>query len=84
MELDSHRRGLDAIHARAVAELVRLAAKTEPIDGSEPTSPTVRQVRVRNFASKGLRTSEDVETALEALREACLEALSKGEIVVFE
>ena len=84
MELDSHWRSLDAIHARAVSELVRLTAEMELIDGSRPTSPTVRRVRVRNFASTGLRTSEDVEKALKALREACLEALAKGAIVVFE
>ena len=84
MELDSHRRGLDAIHTRALVELVRLTAETDSVSDDGPTPATIRRILVRHFTRTGLRTEQEVETALKALREACLEALAKGEIVVLE
>lgn len=82
-ELDSLRRGLDSTLAWAVAELVRLSAEL-PSGGGEVTAPTVRRISVRGFAGTGLHTAEDVDAALKALREECLAALAKGEIVVLE
>ena len=82
-ELDSLRRGLDSTLALAVAELVRLTAEA-PSGGGDLTAPTVRRISVRRFTGIGLRTEGDVETALKALREECLAALAKGEIVVLE
>ena len=82
-ELDSLRRGLDFTHTSAIAELVRLTAEM-PTDGGYVAVPTVRRISVRGFTGTGLHTEEDVETALKALREECLAALAKGEIVVLE
>ena len=84
MELDSHRRGLDTIHTRAVAELVRLTAEADSTPGDGPTPPAICRIPVRHFTATGLRTEQEVETVLKALRGACLEALAKGEIVVLE
>ena len=85
MELVSHRRGLEVLSKQAVAELIRLTSETTATPGEgRPATPAIRRIHIRRFAGTGLRTENDMESALAALREACLRALSKGEIVVFE
>jgi len=58
----------------------------EALEGGdqEDAKPVVTRIRVGRFAPRGLRTEDEVDEVLSNLRNACLEAIARGETVVLE
>lgn len=82
-ELMSDLRALDGYHREAVSTLIERFEEMQDGDGGGDGA-TVRRVNVSDYASEGLRTQEEVEDFLEALREACMNAVAKSETVIIE
>lgn len=82
-ELSSHRHALPSLAADATARLLQLHAELTQ-GGEDQPEPVIRRLRVSRFAPSGLREEEDVDKMLAALREACMEAIAKGETVIME
>jgi len=82
-ELASHRHALPYLASEATARLLQLHAELTRSNEDQP-EPVIRRLRASRFAQSGLRGEEDVDKMIEALREACMEAIAKGETVILE
>jgi len=79
-ELQSTVQALESIHVNAAATLIALHEEKQRGEGEA----VITRVKASRFASRGLHTEEDVEEALAALRQQCMAAIQKGEVVILE
>lgn len=82
-ELSSNLFAIDGLYANALARMIEIAEALEGGD-QEDAKPVVTRIRVGRFAPRGLRTEDEVDEVLSNLRNACLEAIARGDTVVLE